>query len=297
MQTLFLEVIHFVMPIIMTYISVNMIFDRKLSLGTMMMFLGVFTTFISPLLQLCNFFVKLKQNMKNYKLVESFINLKDEPDNPKGIVADAVKMISFSNYSYKLDKEILNIKNLNLNENIILSGKNGSGKSSLLKSIAFRNNANGISVNNIEAEYYSMSSLRDRVFITSPESELIAETIFDQVTLNDPKAKRLFEINISKYNLRHVIDKMNINLNLKIINGGENLSSGQRQLVKLLRLFAFEYDVVLLDEAFENIDNEVFSFLKETIPKLQRAIFVEVSHSKRYINECREVNIEEINFR
>lgn len=295
-QTLFLEMIHFVMPIVMTYVSVNMIFDRKLTLGTMMMFLGVFSTFISPLLQLCDFFVKLKQNIKNYKLVESFVNLKDEADNPKGIVVNKIENICLSNYSYKLDKDILNIRSLLINENIILSGRNGSGKSSLLKSLAFRNNSNGILVNGIEAEYYSLSPLRNKVFITSPESELVSETIFDQVTLNDSKAKRAFEINVSKCNLKHVLDKMNINLNLKIINGGDNLSSGQRQLVKLLRLFAFEYDFVLLDEAFENIDNETFAFLKETLPKVQNAIFVEVSHSKRYVFESKEVNIEEINF-
>ena len=70
-----------------------------------------------------------------------------------------------------------------------------------------------------------------------------------------------------------------------------NLSSGQRQLIHLLQLFCFSYDLILLDEAFENISINVFAKLKDAIKDFQsEALFIEISHSKKYINDGKIIN-------
>jgi hypothetical protein len=70
-----------------------------------------------------------------------------------------------------------------------------------------------------------------------------------------------------------------------------NLSSGQRQLINLLQLFCFSYDLILLDEAFENISIDVFAKLKDAIKDFQsEALFIEISHSKKYINNGKIIN-------
>lgn len=295
-QSLFLELINSIVPIIMTFISVNLIFKNQLSVGTMMMFLGVFTSFISPLLQLCTFAFSYKRNKKNYDLLSSFISLEDEVDNPNGIIVDKIKNISLVNYGYKIDKQILNIPSFKVGNNKRLSGHNGTGKSTLLKTLAFRNDQKGILVNGIEVEYYSLQHLRNKVYIVSPETDLISTSIIEQVTLGDKKAIRLLETNIQRFNMKTIFDHLNLNLNNSITNGGQNLSSGQKQFVKLLRLFAIEFDLILLDEAFENIDSFTFNFLKEVLCELTKnSLVIEVSHSNRYIHESEEVKIEEIN--
>lgn len=73
------------------------------------------------------------------------------------------------------------------------------------------------------------------------------------------------------------------------------LSAGQKQAISLLPLFASKYDILLLDEAFENLDNITFKKLCEKIKAIQKhAIVIEVSHSRKFLfSNSEEVNLED----
>ena len=86
-----------------------------------------------------------------------------------------------------------------------------------------------------------------------------------------------------------------LSLDTMLINNGQNISSGQRQLVTVLRLFAYKYKLIILDEALENIDKKKINAISQAINDFQDALYIEVSHSKRYISKGKEVDIETIN--
>ncbi|MDC8919773.1 ABC transporter ATP-binding protein, partial [Metamycoplasma hyosynoviae] len=99
-----------------------------------------------------------------------------------------------------------------------------------------------------------------------------------------------FKLNIEKYKLDKLLNNFNLRIDEKITSGGMFLSSGQRQLLNILKLFCFEYDVILLDEALENIDKKNWQFLKKAILKEQKdALFIETSHCNRYINKSDKI--------
>ena len=77
-------------------------------------------------------------------------------------------------------------------------------------------------------------------------------------------------------------------------NNASNVSSGQKQIINILRLFAFKYELIILDEAFENVDRKNIKFLSNRILDYQDSIFVEISHSKKYLTTGKEVDIEDI---
>lgn len=56
-------------------------------------------------------------------------------------------------------------------------------------------------------------------------------------------------------------------------------------------MFASHYKLILLDEAFENVDDKNFNFIKGVMNKIEINL-VEVSHSKKYIRNSKEVNLE-----
>ncbi|UWV83028.1 hypothetical protein [Mycoplasmopsis cynos] len=54
--------------------------------------------------------------------------------------------------------------------------------------------------------------------------------------------------------------------------------------VKILKLLIYDFDVVILDEAFENISIEVFKMLKQHLNQyLKDKIVIEISHNNKYI--------------
>lgn len=85
---------------------------------------------------------------------------------------------------------------------------------------------------------------------------------------------------------------MNLSKNQIIESNGSNLSSGQKQLIIILKLFVKKYDAILLDEIFENIDKNLFFNLKEKILDFQNdAIFIEISHNNNYLKSGNELYI------
>lgn len=65
---------------------------------------------------------------------------------------------------------------------------------------------------------------------------------------------------------------------------GAELTLAQRQVVRALRLLVRRYDLICIDELFENVGWELFNRLREAVINYQEgAIFVEVSSNNRYI--------------
>lgn len=113
----------------------------------------------------------------------------------------------------------------------------------------------------------------------------------DFITNNSTESTEIFLQNFKKFNLDVLLNNAQINLNDQIIGGGVNFSSGQKQIISWLRMFASHYKLILLDEAFENVDDKNFNFIKGVMNQIEINL-VEVSHSKKYIRNSKEVNLE-----
>lgn len=112
----------------------------------------------------------------------------------------------------------------------------------------------------------------------------------DCICKKDNIKENIFLKNFKKYNLNNLFLDMNLPLNKYIENEGNNLSSGQKEFIIIMRLFCQKYYFILLDEAFENITNEIFLKLKFLILNYQdRAIFIEISHNKKIVANKRKI--------
>lgn len=237
-QKFVIEIINYVAPIVLTYLSVKMIFSSQISVGSMLMFLGLFNTSISPLIQLCIFITGYHQSISNVEQVMAIINIDDEVNNINGLKLENISSIKLDGLKFGFDKEIINIDKLQLTESVRIVGRNGIGKSTLLNIIAFRYQCSALYFNDIEALYYSNESIRKSIYLSSINQELICDSIINQITNKSKKSLIRFNNNIEKYQLHSIFKSLHINLNDQVISGGTNLSSGQRQVIKLMRLFA-----------------------------------------------------------
>lgn len=178
-------------------------------------------------------------------------------------------MIKVNNISYTIDgKNILSNINLNIirNKITVITGKNGSGKSSLIKII------NKIIIPNkgtINSEYSEPIPM----LFQKPIS--LNKSLEDNFLLlsNIKKSK----VNKSYYNL--------FNLNKLKKRKFQNLSEGEKQKVFISRFMSFEQDLIILDEPNQNLDLESEKSFFLSLSKMKNKTIVLTLHNLTYIKD------------
>jgi len=279
--------------ILIMYIGVNFFFSKNLSIGNLLLFNSLIMYIDLPIESLTNFLLNFKIMKQNIIRFEFIVFLSEENKNERCI--QKISTIKINNLSFNYgDRKIFNNISLDLDQNIIIEGKNGVGKSTFLKLLygLYDEYQGNIFINNEDdLKIINLNDFRKKIYINSNNIYFPNLTIVEFITLKNEKALNTLKHNIEKYNLIELLTYFNLFFDTKIEDGGMNLSSGQRQLINLLQLFCFSYDLILLDEAFENISIDVFAKLKDAIKDFQsEALFIEISHSKKYINDGKIIN-------
>lgn len=151
-------------------------------------------------------------------------------------------------------------------------GATGAGKTTIL-SLIVRNYEiqkgeiliDGININDIK-----ISSLRKAVGQMLQDVFLFSGSIKSNVTLHDESFSDEEVIEACKYvNADSFIDKMPDGIKEEIIEKGENLSQGQRQLLSFARTVIHKPQILILDEATANIDTETEVLIQESLEKMK----------------------------
>lgn len=279
--------------ILIMYMGISFFFNKNLSLGNLLLFNSLIMYIDLPIESLTNFLLNFKIMKQNIIRFEFVVFLAEENKNERCI--QKISNIKINNLSFNYDdRQIFDNISLDLNQNIIIEGKNGVGKSTFLKLLygLYDEYQGNILINNEDdLKIINLNDFRQKIYINSNNIYFPNLTIVEFITLKNEKALNTLKHNIEKYNLIELLTYFNLFFDTKIEDGGMNLSSGQRQLINLLQLFCFSYDLILLDEAFENISIDVFAKLKDAINDFQsEALFIEISHSKKYINDGKIIN-------
>ena len=123
----------------------------------------------------------------------------------------------------------------------------------------------GININDIK-----ISCLRKAIGQMLQDVFLFSGTIRDNVTLHDESFTEE-EINEAcKYvQADTFINKLPKGIDEEIIEKGENLSQGQRQLLSFARTVIHKPQILILDEATANIDTETEVLIQQSLEKMK----------------------------
>ncbi|WP_027334469.1 Mbov_0121 family peptidase domain-containing ABC transporter [Mycoplasma elephantis] len=286
-------IISMLSPLIIIYFSVIKIQNNNMTVGTMIMFISMFNYLCDSSSYFANLLTNINQYKTNVELINFILNFKDDNLNENGINLTKINNISIKNLSfeYETNKPIFKIENFDTNKSFSIKGKNGSGKSSLLS--IFANNTDydgGVQINGIQLNQFNKKQYRELTFINLNNEILPSCQIVDYISQYDEVAKNELLNNIHKYDLFNILNDFNIDINGSIKTNGENLSTGQKSIIKLLKLFTKKYFLILLDEAFENINEASKKDLFKAIKAYQtEAFYIEITHQNNKIIKNGEV--------
>ncbi|TPR53881.1 Mbov_0121 family peptidase domain-containing ABC transporter [Metamycoplasma neophronis] len=278
--------------LIIVFSTALLYLQKQFNIGNILLLSSVSIFLNNPILNMANLISERKINKANIIKLKFLLNLKSE-HRGKYLFKVPIQSIEFrkATFSYGSSKIIKNFSAL-IKNSLIIKGKNGTGKSTLFKLIyhLYSPQTGNILINNIPMNLINLEAFRKHIFINNLNAHFPEDTVINLITFNDKNAAFYFQNNYYKFELWKILKLANLDLNFRVINNGENLSAGQKQILILLRLFARDYKLILFDEAFENISQEIFEIFQQKIQQYTKSkILLEISHSLRYINPNNDI--------
>ena len=274
-----LEALIQIMIMVVLLFSIFIYKKQQMTLGTVMLVYLLLSYMIDPLMKISAFIAmhdELQIIFERYK--EMLPEKRERKKKIKKIKSIELKHVSFS---YGYTRPLFDHFLLKIEKSVFIQGKTGSGKSTLLKLIMNQLQPtkgeiviNGINLQELDLNsYYSHIKYLNKTPVFYKES-LRTNIIFDRLFLEDKMRELLHYF---------MLDDLVNGLDLKLDEQGGFLSSGQGQLVMIIRALLSEPDVLILDEAFSNIDQERLQLLINYL-SFQKIIVIIVSHQINMMN-------------
>lgn len=196
-----------------------------------------------------------------------------------------IKDIRVKGLTYERENKVLDTLSLHIssNQKIILMGESGSGKSTLLKLLrGYYASPNGkIYINGIDINSYTKESLGERITYISQNEILFTDSIYNNITMHRNCSEKEIIRQIKLNNIDEITKNKKTGLAEVIEEDGYNISGGERQRIVLARALLKQSDVILLDEAFSQMDSNLErKILKKLFQTYSKKIIVVVSHRK-----------------
>jgi ABC-type multidrug transport system fused ATPase/permease subunit len=249
-----------------------------LSLGTLVAFIQYMQRFYWPIRDLSDRYTTLQQAMASS---ERIFGVLDEPeevvDPPAPVHLERVRgEIEFRNvwFAYEDDNWVLQNVSFTIapGEKVAIVGATGAGKSTLMSLLSrfYDVQRGAILVDGVPITAVPQRELRRHVGIVLQDPFLFTDTVQENIRLRAPSvspervraAARLVGADAFIMKMRNGYDTV-------LAERGANLSTGQKQLLALARVAAFDPEIVLvMDEATASIDPETEASIQESIQRV-----------------------------
>lgn len=246
------------------------------------MFIGML---FNPLRQIADKFNEMQLGMIAANRVFEIIDTQDQIQDTGILEAPIFNGdISFKDvhFSYIADEEV--IKGISLEvkagQTVAIVGSTGAGKSTIINLLNrfYEINSGTILIDGQNIDAYTLGSLRKQIAVVLQDVFLFADTIYSNITLNNPEITREQVLAAAKdIGVHDFIMSLPDNYDFDVKERGVMLSSGQRQLIAFLRAYVSNPSILILDEATSSIDTyseELIQRATETITQGRTSIVI-----------------------
>jgi subfamily B ATP-binding cassette protein MsbA len=251
---------------LIVYIGVvmNIGADVKLvEIGTIVMFIDLSQKLFRPLRQIADKFNTLQMGMVAANRVFGILDTTSQiEDSGELIASDLQGNIEFKNVDFGYVENELVLKNLSFNvaagETVAIVGATGAGKSTIINLLSrfYEINSGEILIDSASAKAYQLTSLRSQIAVVLQDVFLFADTILNNITLQNPEITEEDVIRAAKkIGVHKFIMTLPKGYQYNVKERGVMLSSGQRQLIAFLRAYVSNPSILILDEATSSVDS------------------------------------------
>ncbi|MBP3262411.1 NHLP family bacteriocin export ABC transporter peptidase/permease/ATPase subunit [Pseudobutyrivibrio sp.] len=287
---------------IVLVLGVYLVMEKKFSLGAVLMFQGLLSSFITPANTLISVGQTITQMRSSMERVEDVMQYPDDValdvknDLKEQAMAKLKGEVEIRNLTFgysKVDEPL--IKNFNLTikpgERVAIVGASGCGKSTLSKVISglYQPWSGDVLYDGKPRSMYPREVMTGSIAVVDQDIILFEDTIANNIRMWDESIKD-FEVILAARDAKIHDDilRMQGGYNHKITSGGRDLSGGQRQRMEIARVLAQDPMIIILDEATSALDAkteyEVVNAIKD-----RGITCIVIAHRLSTIKDCDKI--------
>ncbi|MES2479650.1 MAG: ABC transporter ATP-binding protein [Bacteroidota bacterium] len=244
--------------------------------GVIIAFVMYLNLLFRPLRMMADKFNVLQMGMiaaeRIFNLLDSEESIKNEgtakADNLKGSIE--FKDVHFA---YKADVPVLRGLSFDIpaGQTMALVGHTGAGKTSIISILnrLYEIQAGQILIDGKSIQEYDVYSLREHIGIVLQDVFLFSGTVYDNITLRNSAIPIEKVMECCKIlGIHDFIMRLPDNYYFNVMERGNTLSQGQRQLISFARALLYNPTILILDEATSSIDSESEQLVQKAIDTL-----------------------------
>lgn len=267
-----LKYIRYISKILLYVISGVLIFNGKITIGTIILLITYFdniftylTTLVSDVGTVRNYNISLE---RVWELLNNNVNNASygtiNNDSINGVV-------TFKNVSFSY-KDVPTIKNVSFmalpNKITVIAGKTGSGKTTIFNILLrlYKPYKGNVLIDDINIKEYAKEVYYNNVSVVNQESFLFNMSIKDNLSMVDKDINKQIKV-CKRVGIHDLITKLPKGYNTILSENAGNLSGGQKRLLSLAKTLLTGAEILLFDEVTSQLDpkttKEIINVLKD----------------------------------
>ena len=252
------------------------VLDGVVQYGDLVAFILYIYMIFRPIRQLADRFNTLQMGMvaseRVFKVMDTEAQITGSGKNLKPSIDGT---ISFKNVWFAYNDEDWVLKDVSFDVNkgqrIAIVGATGAGKTSIINLLSrfYEYNKGAIEIDGTDIRDFDAAYLTRRVGIVLQDVFLFSDSIYNNITLNNPNIDRNLVIEASKKVGAHkFIERLPGGYDFDVKERGGMLSVGQRQLLSFIRAYIYNPSILVLDEATSSVDTETELLIQGAIDQI-----------------------------
>lgn len=251
----------------------------SLTIGGIQAFISYVTVMMWPIQDIARVYAEMQQSIASAERMYSLIDAVPEiQDKPNAIDTNTIMgEIRFENVSFYYEKDEPVLKNLNLvvkpGESIALVGPTGGGKSTIVNLLCrfYEPSQGRITIHGQDYTDLTLNAIQSRIGIVLQTPHLFSGTIRDNIRYGKLEANdEEVEAAARLAGAHDFIINFEKGYNEEVGEGGNLLSTGQKQLVSLARAVLAKPEIFIMDEATSSVDTLTESLIQRGMENLMR---------------------------